>query len=167
MKNKGLQHASVMRNSPVSKQICLSFSSWQGNFVRVIAPPSSPKLLLIPEFQFPPLCWRWVLTYFSLLSDKRERSGREQRRRTAQLSPTSFRFKNTNAVKEMLLRSLPRDIHLLTLPKTAQWEMIARRKTKKRTITSAEDVRLKHTLHEGISPKWWMRSINIRMVSVV
>lgn len=73
MKNKGLQHASVMRNSPVSKQICLSFSSWQGNFVRVIAPPSSPKLLLIPEFQFPPLHWRWVLTYFSLLSNKRER----------------------------------------------------------------------------------------------
>ncbi|KAK5864498.1 hypothetical protein PBY51_015735 [Eleginops maclovinus] len=69
MKNKGWQHASVIaqwRNSPVSEQICLFFSSWRGNFVPVIAPPSSPQLLLISAFQFPPLCKGSVLTYFRL-----------------------------------------------------------------------------------------------------
>lgn len=76
------EHTSVIgqwRNSPVSKQICLSFSSWRGNFVPVIAPPSSPKLLLISAFQFPPLCKHWVLTYFRLLPQMRGRSRKDER----------------------------------------------------------------------------------------
>lgn len=72
--------------SPVSEQIWLSFSSWRGNFVPVIAPPSSPKLLLISAFQFPPLCKRQVLTYFRLslrwVRAAGKRRVREQRRGT-------------------------------------------------------------------------------------
>lgn len=95
MKNKGWQHASVIGqwgNSLMSKQICVSLSSWRGNFVPVIAPPSSPKLLLISAFQFPPLCKRWVLTYFRL-SLRREREAekmREQESRDEELLCSQF-----------------------------------------------------------------------------
>lgn len=118
------------RNSPVSEQICLSFSSWRGNFVSVIAPPSSPKLLLISAFQFPPLCKRWVLTYFRL-SLRRARGRKdvgEQRRGTAGppssvLLPVSPRCGNAESKRktrpEMMLwlRSLPHELHILMLAK--------------------------------------------------
>lgn len=121
MKNKGWKGASVIgqwRNSPVSEQICLSFSSWQGNFVLVIAPPSSPKLLLISAFQFPPFGKHWVLTYFRL-SLWRERA---EMRNCWDLVQSCFRFsqgvgmliqREKYARKVMLwLRSIPHDLNI-------------------------------------------------------
>lgn len=128
MKNKGWRNASVIgqwRNSPVSEQICLSFSSWRGNFVPVIAPPSSPKLLLISAFQFPPSCKRRVLTYFRL-SLRRERSRRDERASrgtrncwalSSVLLPVSQRCGNADSKRKIRLKmmlwlgSLPHELH--------------------------------------------------------
>lgn len=133
MKNKGWHHASVIAqwwNSPVSEKIRLSFSSWRGNFVPVIAPPSSSQLLLISAFQFPPLCKRRVLTYFRL-SLRREREAEKTRGSRdgellgSQFSPASgfpkaweCRFKEKKICPKMMLwlRTLP---HELLIPMLA------------------------------------------------
>lgn len=125
MKNKGWHHASVVvqqRNSPVSEQICLS-SSWWGNFAPVIAPPSSPQLLLISTSQFPPLCRRRVVTYFRhpLRRGRSRKGGAETENCRALgdiLLPVSPRHGSADSGRRICpnmmlwLRSLPHKLHI-------------------------------------------------------